>query len=208
MKELKISDIELIKTSMKKGMIIIAMMLFAIMASHAQSWYQAGFRISTQFPLVREYSNNDKLMNQKTVQFCGFFRAGKYVYGEIGLGYQYFRCRYNTLSLSGEEISDIVETRYLVLPFKAVGNVRINKNISFMPSVGILYQPLLKVTDNTIGYSKKNIENHWALFTTGFDWRFAFITLGVDYRLSMQKFFRDKEGRNPQYIGITVGAIF
>lgn len=192
---------------MKRFILSILLATFWMMAG-AQNWYQAGFRISTQFPLVREYSNVDKLMNQKTVQFCGFFRAGKYVYGEIGLGYQYFRCRYNTLSPAGSEISDIVETRYLVLPIKAVGDVRINKNISFMPSVGILYQPLLKVTDNTLGYSKSNIERHWVLFTTGFDWRFAFITLGVDYRLSLQKFFRGKPGKNPQYIGLTVGAMF
>ena len=192
---------------MKKWIIITAVMA-AVMTAGAQNWYQAGFRVSTQFPLVRQYSDIDSLVNQKTVQFCGFFRAGKYVYGEIGLGYQYFRCRYNTLSPTGTELSDIVETRYLVIPIRAVGDVRINKNISFMPSVGILYQPLLKVTDNTLGYSKENIEKNWALFTTGFDWRFAFFTLGVDYRLSMQKFFRGKEGKNPQYIGLTVGAIF
>lgn len=177
--------------------------------NNAQKWYQLGFRLSTQFPLVREYSDVDYLENQKTVHFGGYFRAGKYVYGEIGFGYQYFRCRYNTIDYtSGEELSDIVETRYLVIPFKAVGDVQINKNISFMPMVGVIYQPLLKVTENTIGYSKKNIENHWAFFTTGFDWRFAFITVGVDYRIALQDFFYDKAGRNPQYIGISLGAIF
>ena len=191
---------------MRKLLTIIVITL-AMLPLQAQKWYQAGFRISTQFPLVRDFSPTDSLVNQKTVHFGGFFRAGKYVYGEIGLGYQYFRCRYNTI-LSGVEKSDIVETRYLVIPIKAVGDVRINKNISFMPSVGILYQPLLKVTDNTIGYSKNNIERHWALFTTGFDWRFAFLTIGVDYRLSCQRFFYNKEGKHPQYIGLTVGAIF
>lgn len=191
-----------------KRLFFLAILGMTVMTGTAQKWYQGGFRLSTQFPLVREYSDIDYLVNQKTVHFGGFFRAGKYVYGEIGLGYQYFRCRYNTLDAAGVEISDVVETRYLVIPIKAVGDVQINKNISFMPMVGILYQPLLKVTDNTLGYSKKNIENQWAFFTTGFDWKFAFFTVGVDYRLSMQKFFYNKEGKNPQYIGISVGAIF
>jgi len=193
---------------MMKKLFLLAILGMTMMTGSAQKWYQAGFRLSTQFPLVREFSDIDYLENQKTVHFGGFFRAGKYVYGEIGLGYQYFRCRYNTLDAAGAEISDVVETRYLVIPIKAVGDVQINKNISFMPMVGVIYQPLLKVTDNTLGYSKTNIENHWAFFTTGFDWKFAFFTVGVDYRLSMQKFFYNKDGKTPQYIGISVGAIF
>ena len=193
---------------MMKKLFLLAILGMTMMTGSAQKWYQVGFRLSTQFPLVRELSDVDYLENQKTVHFGGFFRAGKYVYGEIGLGYQYFRCRYSTHDLAGAEISDIVETRYLVIPIKAVGDVQINKNISFMPMVGVIYQPLLKVTDNTLGYSKQNIENQWAFFTTGFDWKFAFFTLGVDYRLSMQKFFYNKGGKTPQYIGISVGAIF
>lgn len=193
---------------MMKKLFLLAILGMTMMTGSAQKWYQVGFRLSTQFPLVRELSDVDYLENQKTVHFGGFFRAGKYVYGEIGLGYQYFRCRYNTLDAAGAEISDVVETRYLVIPIKAVGDVQINKNISFMPMVGVIYQPLLKVTDNTLGYSKQNIENQWAFFTTGFDWKFAFFTLGVDYRLSMQKFFYNKGGKTPQYIGISVGAIF
>ena len=77
-----------------------------------------------------------------------------------------------------------------------------------MPTIGVSYQPLLKVTDNFLGYSKENIEKHWVLLTTGFDMRFGFITLGVDYRYSFQHFFRNKDGKRPQYIGISAGVIF
>ncbi|MBR3466443.1 MAG: hypothetical protein IKH15_04410 [Bacteroidales bacterium] len=185
--------------------LLLAMMW---MAAGAQNWYQFGFRVSTQVPLVRAYSNEDYLENLRTPHFGAYFRAGKYVYGEIGIGYQYFKGRFVVNLHNGETMNDLVETRYLVIPIKAVGDVPITKKIAFMPHLGILYQPLLKVTDNILGYSKENIENQWVMLTTGFDFRFSFITIGADYRYSFQHFFQNKEGRRPQYAGITLGVIF
>ena len=189
---------------------LFLLLLFGMfgMAAGAQNWYQIGFRVSTQIPLVRAYSYEDYLSNLRTPHFGVYFRAGKYVYGEIGLGYQYFKGRFEVNLHNGETINDLVETRYLVIPIKAVGDVPITKKISFMPQVGILYQPLLKVTENILGYDKTNIESQWVLFTTGFDFRFGFLTIGADYRLSLQHYFRNKDGRLPQYAGITVGVIF
>lgn len=178
------------------------------MAAGAQNWYQLGIKVGTQIPLVRQYSDDDYLVTLRTPQVAFFFRAGMYVYGEVGIGYQYFRSRFEATQPNGEVLSDFVETRYLVLPFKAVGDVPITKKISFMPFVGVLYQPLLHVSENLLGYSKKNIENHWALLTTGFDFKFGFISLGVDYRYSFQNYFKNKDGKKPQYIGITVAAVF
>ena len=192
---------------MRKTLIIIGL-LIATFSLQAQNWYQVGFRVSTQFPLVRAYSNEDYLSNLRTPHFGAYFRAGRYVYGEIGLGYQYFKGRFEVNLHNGESINDLVETRYLVIPIKAVGDVPITKKISFMPQVGISYQPLLKVTENILGYDKTNIESQWVLFTAGFDFRFGFITIGADYRLSMQQYFRNKDGRRPQYAGITAGVIF
>ena len=185
-------------------------LLWATMVVSAQreNWYQLGFKIGTQFPIVHDYSDVDYLTGTRTVHFGGYFRAGKYVYGEIGLGYQYFKNRFKVTLPDGSVIDDLVENRYLVIPIKAVGDVRITKKISFMPHVGISYQPLLKVTENILGYSKENIEKHWVLLTTGFDMRFGFITLGVDYHYSFQHFFKNKEGKHPQYIGISAGVIF
>ena len=194
---------------MKRG-IIMLVLLWATMVVSAQreNWYQLGFKIGTQFPIVHDYSDVDYLTGTRTVHFGGYFRAGKYVYGEIGFGYQYFKNRFKVTLPDGSVIDDLVENRYLVIPIKAVGDVRITKKISFMPHVGISYQPLLKVTENILGYSKENIEKHWVLLTTGFDMRFGFITLGVDYRYSFQHFFKNKEGKHPQYIGISAGVIF
>lgn len=171
-------------------------------------WYQIGFKIGTQFPINHNYTDVDYLTGTRTVHFGGYFRAGKYVYGEIGFGYQYFKNRFKVTLPDGSITDDLVENRYLVIPIKAVGDVKITKKISFLPQVGISYQPLLKVTDNDLGYSKENIEKNWVLLTAGFDMRLGYITLGVDYRYSFQHFFRNKEGQKPQYIGISAGVIF
>ena len=194
---------------MKRG-IFILILLLAVTVANAQkeNWYQIGFKIGTQFPINHKYSDVDYLTGTKTVHFGGFFRAGKYVFGEIGFGYQYFKNVFKVTLPDGSFNTDIVENRYLVIPVKAVGNVRITKKISFMPQIGISYQPLVKVTNNDLGYSKDNIEKHWVLLTTGFDMLFGFISIGVDYRFSFQHFFRNKEGQKPQYIGISAGVIF
>lgn len=194
---------------MRKILIIITLLISTIYVhAQKQEWYQIGFKIGTQFPLVRDYSDVDYLSSTRTVHFGGCFRAGKYVFGEIGFGYQYYKNRFDVTLPDGTILEDLVENRYLVIPIKAVGDVKISKKISFMPQVGISYQPLIKVTDNYLGYSKDNIEKHWVLLTTGFDMRFGFITVGVDYRYSFQKFFQNKEGKHPQFIGISAGVIF
>ena len=194
---------------MKKWIIItILAMTATLVSAQKENWYQLGFKVSTQFPVVHDYSDVDYLTGTRTVHFGGYFRAGKYVFGEIGFGYQYFKNRFRVTLPNDSITDDLVENRYLVIPVKVVGDVKITKKISFMPQVGISYQPLLKVTENTLGYSKENIEKNWILLTAGFDMKFGFITIGVDYRYSFQHFFRNKDGKKPQYIGISAGVIF
>lgn len=192
---------------MRKTFIFMGILLSTFVLK-AQNWYQLGFKISSKVPLVRSYSPNDYASSVRSLQFGGFFRAGKYVYGEVGIGYEYFKGYYIHTTGTGEKLEDLVESRYLVIPVKAVGEVPVTKSIFFMPYLGVLYNPLLKVTDNVLGYSKNNIENHWVQFTTGFDFRLKFVTIGVDYRLSFQRFFQNQEGRLPQFVGFNVGVVF
>ena len=194
---------------MKRGIILSVLLLaVTVVGAQKQKWYQIGFRISTQFTLNKEYSPSVHLSSMRTVHFGGYFRAGKYVFGEIGFGYQYFKHNFSIYDQDGNKLEDLVENRYLVIPIRAVGEVKISKKITFLPHMGISYQPLIKVTDNTLGFDKKTFERQWVLLTTGFDMRFGFITLGVDYRYSFQHFFQNQDGQKPQYIGISAGVIF
>ena len=122
----------------------MALLLVAttVASAQRQKWYQIGFKIGTQFPIAHNYTDVDYLTGTRTVHFGGYFRAGKYVYGEIGFGYQYFKNRFRVTLPDGSTPDDLVENRYLVIPVKVVGDVRITDKISFMPQVGISYQPL------------------------------------------------------------------
>jgi hypothetical protein len=191
-----------------KKLILLIVLGLSVLTSYSQKWYQIGFKLSSKVPLNRTYSYQDYASSVRSLQFGGYFRAGQYVYGEIGIGYEYLKGYFVQQDPLGLLFEDLVETRYLVIPIKVVGDVTFGKHYSFLPYAGILYQPLLQVTENTLGYSKKNIENHWTLLTTGFDFRLKFITLGVDYRLSFQKFFTDRDGKLPQFIGFNVGVQF
>ena len=79
---------------------------------------------------------------------------------------------------------------------------------AFLPAVGIIYQPILKVTDNNINYNKKTINTNQTLLVAGFDFKFGPIVLGANYRYSFKPFFRELDGAHFQYINICAGFQF
>ena len=192
---------------MKKILLSILLLCLGSVSLSAQKWYQVGFKIGTSFPLNRNYSvEGDRLTSILDGEFNVFFRAGKVIYGEVGLGYAFYKGDFSNDNLGFSNVR--VETRHLLLPVKAVANIKLGKSVTFLPAVGIIYQPVLKVTDNSIGYDKKSINVNQTLFVGGFDFKFGPILLGVNYRYSFKPFFRYKEGSNFQYINICAGFQF
>lgn len=191
---------------MKK--VFIAILLSAsTITGFAQNWYQIGFKISTSFPTNREYSSSgDYLSGLMNADFGVFFRAGKYLYGEVGLGYAFYKGDYSNELLGYKDVR--VETRHLQIPVKIVGDVTMGRVSSFLPFVGIIYQPILKVTDNEINFSKNTLNKNMTLLTAGFDFKFGPIVLGVNYRYGLMNFFQNKEGKHPQYVNICAGFQF
>lgn len=194
---------------MKKYILFAVMALNMLVVSAQDHWYQYGFKIGTSFPITRDYSfSGDYLSGLRNADFGVFFRAGKYVYGEIGFGYVFYKGDYNFyISDTTTLFRDVRVTAHcLQIPVKVVGNVELSKTVSFLPHAGIIYQPLLKVSDNNINYNKKTLTNNTVLVTAGFDLKFGPIVLGVNYRYSIQNFFQNKEGKHPQYINICAGV--
>ena len=185
------------------------MALNMLVVSAQDHWYQYGFKIGTSFPITREYSAaGDYLGGLKNADFSVFFRAGKYVFGEVGLGYVFYKGEYDfyisdTTTLFRDQQ---VTAHCLQIPVKVVGNVPLSRSVTFLPQAGIIYQPLLKVSDNSINYTKQTLTNNTVLVTAGFDLKFGPIVLGVSYRYSIQNFFQNKEGKHPQYINICAGV--
>ena len=187
------------------------MLCVSLGAAQQQNWYQVGFKISASFPTNRIYSvDNDYLSSLTAADFGAFFRAGKYVYGEVGLGYAFYKGDYTVQTATGSNLfePERVELRHLQIPVKAVGNIPLTRSLSLLPFAGIIWQPLLKVTANDIGYDKNTIQHNSVLFTTGFDFKIGPIVLGANYRYSLTRFFQNKEGKHPQYVNVCVGFQF
>lgn len=193
-----------------KKYILITVLLCAITITNAQKLYHVGFKISTSFSINDDYSvTGVQLTGLKCADFGVFARVGKFVYAELGLGYGFYKGTY-TQETGGITLynNEMVETRHLQIPIKAVGYVPLGKSCAFEPYAGIIYQPLLKVTQNNINFSKNNIEKNQTLLTAGFDMKLGFILLGVNYRYSFQHFFQKIDGKHPQYVNICAGFQF
>ncbi len=195
---------------MKKAITLLFFLFFLASTSFAQNWYQYGFKLSTHFPLNREYTYVGDYMNASVnADFGIFFRAGRYVYGEIGVGYAFFKGDYSNENENFQ--MERMETRHLQIPVKVVGDIRLSNMSDILPFVGIVYQPTLKVTDNACNYSlkpqegMKEVERHMVLLTAGFDLKLGPIVFGVNYRYALQTFFRNYDGKHPQYINLCAG---
>lgn len=193
---------------MKRILLFALLTVTVLMANAQDKWYQYGVKIGTSFPTVREYSvNGDFLSGSGNADFGVFFRAGRYVFGEVGFGYTFLKGVYDyyitdTTTLFHDQSAT---THYLQIPVKVVGNVPISKVVTFLPHAGIIYQPLVKIADNSIGYNKKSLNTNQVFVTGGFDFKLGPILLGVNYRYSIQNFFQNKEGKHPQFVNICAG---
>ena len=190
-----------------KKIVFLVLLAASTLTTFSQNWYQVGFKISTSFPTNRDYSTEgDYLSGLMNADFGVFFRAGKYVYGEVGMGYAFFKGDFTNELLGYQDVR--VETRHLQIPIKVVGNVDMGRVSSFLPYVGIIYQPILKVTSNEINFNKNTLQKNMTLLTAGFDFKFGPIVLGVNYRYELMNFFQNKEGKHPQYVNICAGFQF
>lgn len=195
---------------MKKLFIFLAITCSLLTVS-AQNWYQAGFRVGTSFATQRNYSFDGVYLNGlRNADFGIYFRAGKYVYGEVGFTYAFFKGDFTKELVGGltEYSNQRVETRYLQIPIKAVGYIPFGRTSAVMPFAGIIYQPLVGVTANDIGYSKQTLERNLLFATAGLELKFGPIVFGCDYRYSFQTFFQNVDGKHPQYVHIGAGFQF
>lgn len=195
---------------MKKILSIILLLAIGFTTYGQKNWYQFGFKIGANLPANRNYSAGDYLQGLGSADFEAFFRAGKWVYGEVGIGYTFLKGTYSRQDANGTLIyeNELVETRYLQIPVKLVCYLPLGKTFALLPHAGIIYQPLLHVTDNEINFSKSTIDRNMTLLSAGLDIKIGFIVFGASYRYSCMNFFRNKDGKKPQFVNICAGFQF
>lgn len=172
------------------------------------SFMQYGFRLGANIPLSKSITENLAAKKIFSGEFGIFVRFGKYVYGETGFGYLFQK---NTFEVAPDTSSyiggfdEIVELRYLQIPLRAVGDITLSENVSLQPHVGVLYQPLIQVTDNYINQHKDNLTRHLFLFTGGIGIKVYFMTFDLSFRQSFQTYFNGRSSKKQSFINLLIG---
>lgn len=174
---------------------------------HDQPSVMYGFKIGYNLPFQKQYSFSDTLTNSISAEFGAFFRAGKYVYGEIGFNYMFHKTTFNTF-MDGAPIDAFAELRYLQIPIKALAYLPVGDEVAFMPNVGIIYQPLVALKNNDSFYNKSTIQTHQFVFTAGLGFRFHFFSLELNYRHLLRDFYVKKPGKHPNFLNFVLGFQF
>ena len=178
-----------------------------------ENYLHIGFRLGTDFVISnRQLSNFDKLESVFSGTFGFFARGGyQYVFGELGLQYMFFKGHYEAYTLDSVFMGrETVESRYLQIPLRVLGYFPVGqrKIVALMPHIGIMYQPLIHVTNNDIKYSKHNLMQHQFLYQAGFGCRIKFFTVEVAYKRAIRPFFQDRTSVKQSFINVMVGFQF
>ena len=192
---------------------LLAILLLTVLCTtaFAQKWRQFGLKVETNFTLERNYANDgttlDGLINPDGYIF---FRGGKFIYGEIGFGYSFFKGDFSRKNPDGSYVfhNETVKLHSLMIPVKLMGYIPLGRVVAIEPYACIIYQPLVSVSNNTIDFSKKTLEQNMLFANAGLDFKFGPIIIGANYKYGVRTFFTNKEGKKPQFINLCVGFQF
>ena len=171
------------------------------------SLWRFGFRVGANVPFSKQITIDYKAKSLLSVEFGGFARFGKHVFGELGLGYTFQKNKIDARldPNSDWDFMETVEFRYLQIPILLVGEINIGKKVSILPHVGVIYQPLLKVTDNVLDLKKQDFVKHPFLFSGGLGLKVHYVTLTLSYRHAFRPYLLNSSAAKPSYLNISVG---
>lgn len=178
----------MLKHLLRSSFLLLFLFIFCI-SSKAQRQigdypFHYGFKIGYNLALERDYST---VPGDRTR--AGYFGLWA-EYGEpffVHSGVQFLiQKRYflnDTTHLAG-----MLETRYVQIPIGGGLNIPLNKQHALRLKAGGVYQQLLKVSINNVGYSMSNItKSHFNLFC-GVGYRYRFVTLELNYLHFLRNF--------------------
>jgi hypothetical protein len=194
-------------------LIVLLILLQTLVTAQGIKWreneslFRAGFRIGMNFPFTRGFSDDWTSTRIFSPDFGGYFRVGEIVFGEAGIGYTFQKNRFAVDLGSGayDQFDEVVEMRFLQIPIRAVGEFRIKKIFSLQPALGFIYQPLLQVSDNLIGFSKNNLTNHYFILTAGLGFAIYFFTFELSFRQFLQNWMPESRMKKPSYLHFALG---
>lgn len=174
-----------------------------------EDYLQYGIHIGSDINLSsRHLSDRDHIKSHLSAMFGAYVRGGyKYIFAESGLEYTFHKCRYDAWDAEGVHLeTETVESRYLQVPLKIMGQVKAGKILAFLPYAGIVYKPLIHCSKNDLNYGKATLTRHQCQVIAGLDFRIKFVMVGLVYRYNLLPAFSDRKSIRQQFLSITLGV--
>lgn len=169
-----------------------------------ENLFKYGFKAGINVPLVTNYS---LVPGKRTLSGeIGFFgRVGRIYCGELGLDINFNKLYFiNDTSYT----SSMVETKFLQIPIRFLVDIPIQKFQKVQLSTGLLFQQLINVSINNVGYSQKNITKQQFVYTIGAGYSYKFVTLEINYRYFLGYFDLGMNKKKQKYLNISMYATF
>ena len=167
-------------------------------------FFKYGSKAAYNVPLEADYS---MIPGKRSMSAeVGFFgRVGEQFSGEIGIEY-YFSKRY--FSNSSPFLTSIIETRYLQIPIRGRIEFPTRKNQEIHAVAGVVYQQLISISENNVGYNKKVITKSPFLLTFGIGYTYQFLSFEINYRHFLRNFDIDDAKNKQKQLNFAIYLMF
>jgi len=168
------------------------------------SFFKYGFKAGGNIPLEADFS---MIPGKRSLSAeIGFFgRVGGKVSGEIGLEF-YLNKRYFTNS--SPFLTSMIETRYLQIPVRGRVEFPTTKNQKIHAVGGLIYQQLISISENNVGYNKKVITKSPFLLTFGVGYTYKFLSFEINYRHFLRNFDIDDTKNKQKQLNFAIYLMF
>lgn len=194
---------------MKKSTLFL-LLIFLTIHSFGQNFrnneskFKYGFKAGFNTPLVVDYSlvpSNWTLSGE-----VGFFgRIGKKYSVDLGVEVNFNKLYFNNNS---SFLSSMIETKFLQIPLRFLIEFPTYKFQKLQLTTGVLYQQLINVSINNIGYSKKNITKQQFIYTIGVGYSYKFVTIELNYRHFLKNFDIETTKKKQKHLNISMYVAF
>lgn len=166
--------------------------------------FKYGFKVGANVPLEADYS---AIAGKRSMsgEIGLYGRYGAKFAGELGLEI-YFNKRY--FLNSSPYLTSMIETRYMQIPIRGRYEYAIKKNHNIHAAAGVIYQQLISISENNIGYNKKVVTKSPFLFTFGVGYTYQFLSFEINYRHFLRNFDIDDTKNKQKQLNFAMYLMF
>ncbi len=167
-----------------KHICVIVLLGCVAVATQAQRIVRVGLDFGFDIPLhQKSYGTQYNIDQSLNFEIGAYARAGKRIYGQIGL-YYYINKLQVTRLYTGD--ASPVELGQLCVPALLVCGIPWGKNNMFTLKAGAEYRGIVRLTDNKIAFNKEQLRIHNLDITGGIGVEIKNISINACYRKSIK----------------------